>query len=344
MMGGIYIAGPECFLPNGYALWWSARKLAESKGFAVTMPTATPLKQDAAALRDNAREIFDDLLIRADESDTIIADLRSFRGPEPDGGTIFEMGMMKARGARLYGYDLTLMSVVERNPYAVFSNGTVFDEKGFPYPYASLPFPPAVYALSTLIEGDFGAALSVYAEDMRKKSMGIQLPDDIVPAADPDPDKVFFSSWRRYDPECGAYYAKVSEAFSRSGLTAVFPSLPASWEPAAVRSAVLSDLEKIASCGIFAADLNDFRGYEPSGDVSFESGYAFGLGRKCFGFMEDDSKMRSRIPNIDGLDAHGHIIENFDYPINLMFSCSMPIIKASADNPEEYAEAISQAR
>ena len=186
-MGGIYIAGPECFLPNGYALWWSARKLAESKGFAVTMPTATPLKQDAAALRDNAQEIFDDLLLRAAESDTIIADLRSFRGPEPDGGTIFEMGMMKARGARLYGYDLTLMSVVERNPYAVFSNGTVFDEKGFPYPYASLPFPPAVYALATLSEGDFSVALSAYAEDRRKASMGIQLPSDPAPAADPDP-------------------------------------------------------------------------------------------------------------------------------------------------------------
>ena len=87
-------------------------------------------------------------------------------------------------------------------------------------------------------------------------------------------------------------------------------------------------------CDIVLADLNDFRGFEPSTDVSFECGMGFQLGKKLFGYMGDTRIMKERIPNYGSQreyrDECGRNAENFDYPINLMFSASMPIFKAAS--------------
>ena len=42
---------------------------------------------------------------------------------------------------------------------------------------------------------------------------------------------------------------------------------------------------------------NDFRGYEPSNDVSFECGMGYQLGKKLFGYMRDTTPCRSASPN-----------------------------------------------
>jgi len=44
--------------------------------------------------------------------------------------------------------------------------------------------------------------------------------------------------------------------------------------------------------------------------------------------------MREKIPSLDntGYDFCDNVIENFDYPINLMFACSMEIIEGSELN------------
>lgn len=343
-MKGIYIAGPQCFLENGYEMWWSRRKLAESRGFNVTMPTSTPLRQDADDRRDNAREIFDDLLVQAAAADVLIADLRSFRGPEPDGGTLFEMGMMKAAGASLYGFDSTMESVIGRNPYVSMIDGCPVDEKGYPYPYGCLPFPPSVCAMANLVEGGFDQALHAYEEDVRKAAMGVGNPMNRIPPLSRAVEKsVFFSSWHRYAPGWASICESVQEAFCAAGWQVVFPLVPDDWSDlAAVRRTTLENLDRISSCSAFIAELDDFRGYEPSGDVAFESGFAFGLGRRCLGFLSDMRRMRDRIPGHDGMDAHGHIIENFDLPINLMFSCSMQIYRAGIEDMQAHVQRLLQ--
>lgn len=337
-MSGLYIAGPDCFFSNGYSLWWSKRKLAEYYGITVTMPTATELKQDAMDKRDNAKEIFDDLLMRADQTDVLIADLESFRGPEADGGTVFEMGMMYRRGARIYGYDIYMRPVIARNPYAIYQGDVVLDEKGFPYPYSSLPFAPSVMATTTLVHGGFEDALRRYLEDCRTT----------IPASQTEKKmkkrerRVFVSTYLRYGMDYEKYKERILQSMADKGFEAVFAEAPSSCsDMRVVCECVRRNLEKIDSSSYFLADLNDFRGYEPSADVAFESGYAFSAGLKCLGFMEDSRKMRDRIPNKDGLDAHGNIVENFDYPINLMFSCSMKIYEAEAEDAEKHVEALS---
>ena len=56
---------------------------------------------------------------------------------------------------------------------------------------------------------------------------------------------------------------------------------------------------------------------------------AFQLGKALYGYMSDTRRMIDRVPNLgpsfDYRDACGCNAENFDYPINLMFSSSMPI-------------------
>ncbi|NMD38233.1 MAG: hypothetical protein GYA87_06080, partial [Christensenellaceae bacterium] len=100
----IYIAGPACFYHNGYTLWHALRGIAEYYGFKVMIPTTRPLKLDNEDLRKNADEIFRDCAYAMNNSTAIIGDLESFRGTEPDGGTLYEIGMAYAAGHRLYAY------------------------------------------------------------------------------------------------------------------------------------------------------------------------------------------------------------------------------------------------
>ena len=53
----------------------------------------------------------------------------------------------------------------------------------------------------------------------------------------------------------------------------------------------------INNCDIILADLNDFYGYEPNADVSFECGMAFQLRKKMYAFMDDIGRMIDRVPN-----------------------------------------------
>lgn len=87
--------------------------------------------------------------------------------------------------------------------------------------------------------------------------------------------------------------------------------------------------QSIRNCDAVIACLNDYYGYEPESDTAFECGMAFQLGKKLYGYMDDVSYMIKRVPNEekDGVyrDPCGCTVENFNYPVNLMFSSSMPI-------------------
>ena len=85
----------------------------------------------------------------------------------------------------------------------------------------------------------------------------------------------------------------------------------------------------VRDCDAVIANLNDYRGYECSNDVGFECGMGFQLGKKLYGYMDDAGVMKDRVPHLgeeEGFrDMTGANVENFDYPLNLMFSCSMDI-------------------
>lgn len=105
--------------------------------------------------------------------------------------------------------------------------------------------------------------------------------------------------------------------------------------------------QHVRDCDVVVADLNDYHGWEPNSDTSFECGLAFQLGKPMVGYMSDTRRMIDRIPNrgeeSQYADLSGAKAENFDYPINLMFASSMPILQGSlADLLPRIAEQIGR--
>lgn len=344
----IYIAGPECFYPNGYDLWDAMGKKAEYFGFGVVMPTKNELRLDHGDLRKNADEIFRNCAEAMNGATAIIADLEQFRGSEPDGGSLFEIGMAYARGLRCYGFTRDKRDMLLKHQDVVLRDGRVYDREGRFLPYRDIPFCPSLIGSCKLIEGDFDDCLKLLMLDIdeeRKAKAKRQTPavdhSASVTLEKKDRPVAYLAGPERFDADAAERYARMKELCARHGILAVTPL-----DDAPGVSAVESDdpytrayhtfdrcQQHIRNCDILIADLNDFHGYEPNSDISFECGFAWQLGKKCFGHMNDASRMRDRIPNLgpaaDHLDYYGFIVENFNYPINLMFSSSMPIFEGN---------------
>lgn len=340
-MTTIYIAGPECFQANAAPLLGWMRLKSETEGFAVSLPNDDELVFSDTDLRSNADTIYANCHQAMAASDVIICDLEAFRGAEPDGGSVFELGMAFARGMRLYGYTRDARPLKAKDPEARISDAGVVRPDGSAYPYAELAFAPSIVGSSTLVEGDFAVALDRLLQDAqvsdRLAAWGLS---DRVPALDWERPqgrpRVWVSQVGRYAPDAPQREGLSAEA-KRLGVDLVWPRTPepADLETVAGASVLLRDwVADLLTCSGVLADLADFRGWEPSADVSFECGLATQLGMPVVGHMPDTRHMVDRIPHLgaerDYRDLAGANVENFDYPINLMFASSMPVVEGDA--------------
>jgi len=95
----------------------------------------------------------------------------------------------------------------------------------------------------------------------------------------------------------------------------------------------LANRQMIQDADIVIANLNPFRGKEADSGTVWECGYAYGLGKKVYGYMqstlvyhhnftEDEKCYR------DGCyyDKQERLIEDFEHPLNLMIACSVEAI------------------
>jgi nucleoside 2-deoxyribosyltransferase len=213
-----------------------------------------------------------------------------------------------------------------------------------PFPYAALPFCPNIVGSSKLIEGDFHDALKLYISDLDENRKGVRTlvsAPAVMPIRRADRKKpvIFLSGPERYSSDATEFYEGAKADCEALGYEAIspldtFPGLELpdsddSYEIAAWTFA--KNMALLQSADFFVANLEDFHGWEPNNDVSFECGVAYGLGKKCIACMPSTDIMRNRIPHYDEerdfRDWCGNVVENFDYPINLMFSCSMPIVQ-----------------
>ncbi len=342
---GLYIAGPMCFMKGGYDLWWAERKLAESKGVSVVLPTSTPLKLDQKNKKLNAKEIFDDLIYQVNRTSVIIACLDNFRGSESDGGTVYEIGWIWSKGGRIYGYSRDMRSVCEKNSYIRITNGKVFAENNLLLPYYNMPAAPSIVGSSRLLEGSFEDALNLYISDIHEeercgRAFFPQVNELSLVERDKQAKRVYLATQDRYAIDAEKRYMHLKEIALSKGWVAVSPLdyIPGfDYEGPSLYASSACDLKRrmslLKSCDAILADLNDLRGFEPASDIAFECGAAYGFGLNCVGYMDDTSIMQERIPHIDELEVHndiaGYTIENFSYPINLMFSCSFDIIQGN---------------
>ena len=352
----LYLAGPMVFYPRGREQLLAMRRRAEALGFRVSLPNDNELKLDHADIRKNADSIFENCAGSINASTAILSDLECFRGTEPDGGTIFEIGMAYARGLRCYAYSRDMRDVVQKYQGSVLKDGKVFDRDGRLLPYHDLPYSPCVVGSSKLVEGDLDDCLRVLMQDIdqeRKFAAKRQTPGQDLSAGitvnKSEKPVIYLAGQDRYDDDALPIYERAKELCRQYGFAPTSPMDEAPGVPGMDSEDPLTMAyhrfdhwqQHVRNCDILVADLNDFHGWEPNSDVAFEAGMAWQLGKKCFGFMQSTAPMINRIPHYgeaaEYRDQYGNDVENFNYPLNLMFASSMPIIEGG------WEQAIAQA-
>ena len=91
-----------------------------------------------------------------------------------------------------------------------------------------------------------------------------------------------------------------------------------------------ANVNLINQCDIVVANLNSFRGKEADSGTVWECGYATALRKKVYGYMKKEqnyidnfSKDEKNVIDDVTYDLENRVIEDFDYPINLMIACSV---------------------
>ncbi len=111
----IYLAGPDVFFRDSDEVFARLLAQCERLGLVGVPPSDGDLGQNFDGSDDErAQRIYDGniRLIRA--ADGVIANLVSFRGHEPDPGTVFEVGFATALGKPVVGYGVPESSYAER--------------------------------------------------------------------------------------------------------------------------------------------------------------------------------------------------------------------------------------
>lgn len=341
----IYIAGPECFYKYGYDMLAAMKTRAEALGFSVTLPNANPLDLENPDLQKRADSIFADLEQDMLDTTVIIADLEAYRGCEADSGTVYELGMAYAKGARCYGYTRDKRSMATKNQQSYLKDGLVYDEKDQVMPYYNLPFSPTIIGSTKIVEGDFDDCIHMLMTDLEEeyKKTGMRKKAE-EPAAEEERKErerplVYLSGFERYDANGEELFSAMKALCQECGLDAVSPLDWAegvekieSENPYITASNLFDNFQQhVRDCDIIIANLNNYRGYEVNNDVGFECGMGFQLGKKLYGYMEDISPLIHRIPHLgeekEFRDQTGSNVENFNYPANLMFGSSMKIFE-----------------
>ncbi len=92
----------------------------------------------------------------------------------------------------------------------------------------------------------------------------------------------------------------------------------------------LKNIHYLDNCEYVVANLNTFRGMEPDSGTCFEIGYAYALGKKIYGYLDDGRTMLEKVGA--RADANGFTVEDFDLPVNLMLGCSMTVVTGDLEH------------
>lgn len=126
----IYLAGPDVFLPDAADIGRRKKEICARYGLSGLYPLDSAVDRSAGEV---SLTIFKNCEAMMDEACAIIANLTPFRGPGADGGTVYELGYMAARGKLCLGYsnDPTVYADRVRNFSEVTSrDGLLVDANG----------------------------------------------------------------------------------------------------------------------------------------------------------------------------------------------------------------------
>lgn len=107
----IYLAGPDVFLPDAFAIGQRKRDICQSLGLTGLYPLDNAV--DLAA-PDGSLQIFRGNEAMMNAADAIVANLTPFRGSSADPGTVYELGYMMGLGKRCFAYSNDPSTYAER--------------------------------------------------------------------------------------------------------------------------------------------------------------------------------------------------------------------------------------
>jgi len=131
--------------------------------------------------------------------------------------------------------------------------------------------------------------------------------------------------------QIGENYSKLCEEYGFEGLYPLDNLIDFNQSKQKIAKDIfIANKNLIQECDIVVANLNSFRGKESDSGTVWECGYGFALGKKVYGYLSRegnyiDQFSKDEIVFEDGIayDLEQKAIEDFDYPLNLMISCSV---------------------
>ncbi|MGT2427135.1 nucleoside 2-deoxyribosyltransferase [Amnibacterium kyonggiense] len=166
----LYLAGPEVFLPNAAEVVDEQRRICRAHGLTPISPLD---KGDGPGDRTVSRQdrIFAGNIALIRSADAIVANIRPFRGPDPDAGTAFEVGYAHALGKPVYLWAEDLASNRERverhlGPLHHRADGMLADRDGLLVEDFGGPVNLMLVSPATVVLGPFEACVRRVADDV----------------------------------------------------------------------------------------------------------------------------------------------------------------------------------
>jgi nucleoside 2-deoxyribosyltransferase len=155
------------------------------------------------------------------------------------------------------------------------------------------------------------------------------------------PYRVYLAGPDLFFTDCAERYGRLKQACRFSGLVGVSPvdELGADFtETVDLANRIYRhNMRLLQSCDAVLANLSAFRGTEPDSGTLFEAAYAFAKGIPVVAYTVDglSTAERHRLIRKTSVDQDGTLrdwsdeglIENFGLPLNLMISCSFPVMQ-----------------
>jgi nucleoside 2-deoxyribosyltransferase len=146
--------------------------------------------------------------------------------------------------------------------------------------------------------------------------------------------KIYIAGFDVFEPnsiQIGKEYVRLCETYGFKGLYPLDNVVNFNQEKNKIAQDIYkANVNLINQCDIVIANINAFRGKEADSGTIWECGYASALGKKVYGYMNKkqtylDTFKKDEIKIIDdvAVDLENRVIEDFDYPINLMIACSV---------------------
>jgi nucleoside 2-deoxyribosyltransferase len=133
MSRSVYLAGPDVFYPDAPARGVAMQAVCQAMGWVGLYPLDAALPANPPSL---SRAIYEANRNLIDRADAVVANLRDFRGAEPDSGTVWEVAYALARGKPVVGYlpdDRTVLARMgDRQRGGVDAEGCVVEDFGLP--------------------------------------------------------------------------------------------------------------------------------------------------------------------------------------------------------------------